>query len=89
MGFTNAIKAQIRWSPDEDEVAEAVDPIHASDTPKKPIEQIDIDDAEVVQKPTHRPDLEGGVARVEAVQAVWGKYGKKIIIIGLAMMMIM
>lgn len=41
-------------------------------------------DSEVVEisKADHHADIEGGVARVEAAQAVWGKHGKYIIIAG-------
>ena len=34
----------------------------------------DVDDLDIIEKPIHR-DVESGVARVEAIQAVWGKYG--------------
>lgn len=47
----------------------------------------DADDMEG-QKPVYVPDS-SGVARIEAIQAVWGKYGKKIIIAGIGFMMIM
>jgi len=41
------------------------------------------------QKQMASPPVENGVARVEAAQAVWGKHGRYLIILGLAMMMIM
>jgi hypothetical protein len=42
------------------------------------------DDVEfdTIQKPTYHRDIESGVARVEAAQAVWGKNGKWILVAG-------
>lgn len=46
------------------------------------------DDDVEIQKPVYVPD-NSGVARIEAVQAVWGLHGKKSIIAGLALVMVM
>lgn len=47
------------------------------------------DDNDVeIQKPVYIVD-NSGVARIEAIQAVWGVHGKKIIIAGLALVMVM
>lgn len=40
-----------------------------------------------VQSPVYVPE-NSGVARIEAIQSVWGKHGKKFIIAGLAMSMV-
>lgn len=46
-------------------------------------------DIEAQKAETHHADVENGVAQVEAVQALWGKKGKWLVIAGLAMVMIM
>ncbi len=75
---------------DDVELAQPAPVPGTSDTKKS--QDIDIqaqdDDDTEIQKPVYVPD-NSGVARIEAVQAVWGKYGKKIIIAGLALVMIM
>lgn len=49
-------------------------------SPQEVTEKDDVDTE--VQKPTQRTVVESGVARVEVLQAVWGKYGKHLIIAG-------
>jgi hypothetical protein len=86
MGVLDAIKAQMRPAPGHIDAVE-VTPA-APVTNKKDAEKNDIDvDIEAAEKPVLHAPVESGVARVEAVQAVWGKHGKWIIICGLAMMM--
>lgn len=46
-------------------------------------------DIEVQKTETYHGDVENGVTQVEAVQALWGKKGKWLVIAGLAMVMIM
>ncbi|RFU29512.1 hypothetical protein B7463_g6836, partial [Scytalidium lignicola] len=89
MGLINVITTQLHPSTEQGDVVEVAAQTSQPATRGKEIEEINVDDAETIQKPDYRHDVEGGVARVEAVQAVWGKHGKYLIILGLAMMMIM
>ncbi|TVY32315.1 Siderophore iron transporter [Lachnellula occidentalis] len=80
MGLTKSSRAQVRSSLELQELQ------HQTDQNRDEKRGSEV---EVISKADHYTDVEGGVVRVEAVQAVWGKYGKYIIIGGIAMMMIM
>ncbi|KUJ12625.1 MFS general substrate transporter [Mollisia scopiformis] len=91
MGFMKSVTAQLRPVPevfDSEEVHEMPQTGHAQNTEDKNDGDVDV---EAIQKPVFNPqsNVESGVARVEAVQAVWGKRGRYMIIAGLAVMMIM
>ncbi|KAG0645909.1 MFS siderochrome iron transporter C [Hyphodiscus hymeniophilus] len=87
MGFIDTIKTQLRPTPQHVDAVEII----PEATQEKGVESeknaadVDIE----LQKQAASPTVEAGVARVEAVQAVWGKHGRYFIIAGLAMMMIM
>ena len=82
MGLINSITTQLRPAHDHiDAVEGALEVTQATQTNDG--EKNDADaDIETAQKPVHPTPVESGVARVEAVQAVWGKYGRYIIIAG-------
>lgn len=70
----NSIAAQFRPSPTTN---------GAEITTRVPQDATEKNDIEVeVLKTAPRTVVESGVARVEAVQAVWGKHGKYIIVAG-------
>jgi hypothetical protein len=80
MGILNSFRAQFRPTPEivDSQDATEMHPTtvaHADGEKKEP-------DVEVSLKATQPLDVESGVARVEAAQAVWGKNGKYIIIAG-------
>ncbi|TVY85123.1 Siderophore iron transporter [Lachnellula suecica] len=85
MRFLDSVKTQFRPSPDIIDSEQ-----HEYDVTTRPrvIDEKHYADVDAVQKPSPRSDVESGVARVEAVQAVWGKRGRYIIIAGIAMVMI-
>jgi hypothetical protein len=91
MGIINAITAQFKPSPSNIESTGTSPPTQPRETheaqDEKHEQEVDVE----LQKSeaVYRPDIDPGVARVEAIQAVWGKKGKYIIIAGLAMVMIM
>lgn len=80
MGVTQAIKNHFEAHPKDDNVTE-IAPVGINRS---------VSDAgtEELGKHTVKADV-SGVSRVEATQAVWGKNGRYLIILGLALMMIM
>lgn len=83
MGFLKSVTAQLRPVPDVLDSEEVHEMPHAALTTTAD----DKNDANVdveLQKPDFnpQPSVEAGVARVEAVQAVWGKRGRYLIIAG-------
>lgn len=81
MGFLKAVTAQLRPLPDPNDSQEIHEMPQATQTGNK--KDVDVD-VETIHKPDLIPqsNVEAGVARVEAVQAVWGKRGKYMIIVG-------
>jgi hypothetical protein len=80
MGIFNTVRAQFRPSPETVDSQDATEMhpttvTHADGQMKEP-------DVEISLKAAQPVDVESGVARVEAAQAVWGKNGKYIIIAG-------
>lgn len=80
MGFNNSLKRQFRPSPDVVELGEVS---HGLDIQQTEEQRNTTDvDLETMKQGHHQP-VESGVARVEAVQAVWGNHGRYFIIAGL------
>ena len=88
MGLVSAITTQLRPATQYVDAVEVV-PEEPQGIAHEKGEKHDADVDIEVQKPVALPVVESGVARVEAVQAVWGKHGRYVIIAGIAMMMIM
>lgn len=81
MGFLSSVKSQFLPSPEIVESSHHAPELSHSPTAQEKDEIHDAD-IETIVKPAHKLDVEGGVARVEAIQAVWGKHGKYLIIAG-------
>jgi hypothetical protein len=81
MGFLTTITAQLQPLPDPIVSQEIHEMPQAAQTGDKKEAAVDV---ETIHKPDLIPqsNVEAGVARVEAVQAVWGKRGKYMIIVG-------
>jgi len=91
MGYFNSVTAQFRPSPGPLEGSD-ITPVpqpQTQDEKEKRDANIDVDVELQKSDAVYRPNVDPGVASVEAIQAVWGKKGKYIIIAGLAMVMIM
>jgi hypothetical protein len=78
MGLLNSVRAQFRPSPEivESQDATEMHPTTVTGGDKKE------PDVEINLKAAQPVEIESGVARVEAAQAVWGKNGKYVIIAG-------
>lgn len=84
MGFLKSVSVLLRPAPDRmdsQEVQQVATAIGTHEMDDKDEANVDI---EAIQKRDliPQPHLEAGVARVEAVQTVWGKRGKFMIIAG-------
>lgn len=84
MGILSSISAQLQPVPDtvdSEEVHEMPRIIDLNNGDNKNDADVDV---EALQKPSFdpHPPVEAGVAAVEAVQAVWGKRGRYLIIAG-------
>lgn len=98
MGFLNTIRGRIK-SGNRGHIEAAIVPVCVSDEENPPVEKKRQDGA-TIQKvytgPAHTrenkalitPAAPSGVARIEAVQQVWGRHGKYFLWAGLAMMML-
>jgi hypothetical protein len=75
MGLKTWDSVTAQFHPSPDTIVSEVTPAPHNETEKS---DIDVE----VQKPTQRVIDQPGVAKVEALQAVWGKHGKYIIIAG-------
>lgn len=72
----DSVAAQLRPTPETIVSSEVTPKTQQNESTEK--NDVDVE----VQKPTHRAIAEPGVARVEALQAVWGKHGKHLLIAG-------
>lgn len=73
MGYFSQVAAQFRPSPT---TADSTSEGSIDDKDAK-LESLDHE-----VRPVHGEDTAGGVARVEAMQAVWGKHGQKFLVLG-------
>lgn len=91
MGILSTIKAQLQ--PKEAEVTTLATPIENSISTDSSTEVVRDEEKAVGVTTEAEGSVEAfdasGVARIEAVQAVWGKNGKYFLWAGLAMMMLM
>lgn len=84
MGFLDTVNRNFRpvavHAPAAEVSPQGQETVETQRSNNEKIESGDVD-VDAIDKPVHR-DVESGVARVEAVQAVWGKYGFWIVAAG-------